>query len=134
VLEGLGRSRRAWGRFEVTIEGRSRWLGIIAWFMNRRSRITGVATGDQAMFMRRAAFERVGGFPAIALMEDIALSRRLKRVSAPLCLAARTVTSGRRWETRGVWRIIVLMWRLRLAYFFGAHPDRLRRLYDGARD
>jgi len=98
--------------------------------MNARSRLTGIATGDQAMFVTRRAFEAVGGFPEIALMEDIELSRRLKRVSSPLCLRARVTTSGRYWERRGVLRTILLMWRLRLAYFFGADPKHLRRSYD----
>ena len=98
--------------------------------MNARSRLTGIATGDQAMFVTREAFDAAGGFPEIALMEDIELSRRLKRVSPPLCLRARVTTSGRRWETRGVLRTILLMWRLRLAYFFGAKPDDLARRYD----
>jgi rSAM/selenodomain-associated transferase 2 len=132
VLDGLARSQRAWGRFDVALEGRSAWLPVIAWFMNRRSRLTGIATGDQAIFVHRDAFVRVGGFPPIALMEDIELSRRLRSVSPPLCLAARTISSGRRWETHGVWRTILLMWRLRLAHFLGASPERLRRAYEGA--
>ncbi len=97
--------------------------------MNTRSRLTGIATGDQAMFVTRDAFNAVGGFPEIALMEDITLARRLKRISPPLCLSARVTTSGRRWERRGVLRTILLMWRLRLAYFFGAKPDDLARRY-----
>ena len=97
--------------------------------MNRRSRLTGIATGDQAMFLTREAFNAAGGFPEIALMEDIAFARRLKRISSPLCLHARVTTSGRRWETRGVLRTIFLMWQLRLAYFFGAEPQALARKY-----
>jgi hypothetical protein len=97
--------------------------------MNWRSQITGIATGDQAMFVTRAAFAQAGGFPDQALMEDIALSKRLKRIGRPLCLAARVVTSGRRWERGGVLRTIMLMWRLRLAYFFGAEPAALARRY-----
>jgi GT2 family glycosyltransferase len=99
--------------------------------MNRRSRLTGIATGDQAMFVTRAAFAAAGGFPAVALMEDVALSTRLKRVSPPLCLRERAITSGRRWESRGVVRTIALMWWLRLRYFLGASPERLRRIYYG---
>jgi rSAM/selenodomain-associated transferase 2 len=129
ILEGLAQSRRAWGRFDVTIEGRHPLFPIIAWFMNTRSRLTGIATGDQAMFVTRAAFAAAGGFPEIALMEDIEFARRLKRVSRPLCLRARVTTSGRRWEARGVLRTILLMWRLRLAYFFGADPQELARRY-----
>ena len=97
--------------------------------MNWRSRLTGIATGDQAMFITRQAFEKVGSFREIALMEDIELSRRLKRISRPFCLRARVRTSGRRWEKRGVLRTILLMWRLRAAYFFGAPPEELARRY-----
>jgi rSAM/selenodomain-associated transferase 2 len=130
VLDGLARSRRAWGRFDVTIEGRHPLLPLVAASMNLRSRLTGITTGDQAMFMRRAAFTAAGGFPEIALMEDITFARSLKRISPPLNLRARVTTSGRRWEQRGVVRTIILMWRLRLAYFFGAKPEALARRYD----
>jgi rSAM/selenodomain-associated transferase 2 len=129
VLDGLARSRRAWGRFDVTIEGAHPLLPLIAASMNLRSRLTGITTGDQAMFMRREAFAATGGFPEIALMEDITFARNLKRISRPLNLRARVTTSGRRWEKRGVVRTIMLMWRLRLAYFLGAKPDDLARRY-----
>jgi len=98
--------------------------------MNLRSRATGIATGDQALFMRRAAFLAAGGFPDQPLMEDIEISRRLRRRGWPACLRARAVTSGRRWMTHGVWRTIALMWRLRLAYCLGASPSRLQALYE----
>jgi len=130
ILQGLARSRRAWGRFDVRIEGESRLLPAIAFFMNLRSRATGIATGDQAMFVRRDAFERAGGFPPLELMEDVALSRSLTRVSRPLCLADKVVTSGRRWDRHGVLRTVLLMAWLRLQFFFGAAPARLARLYD----
>ena len=97
--------------------------------MNRRSRWTGIATGDQAIFIERGLFEQLGGFPDQALMEDIELSRRLLRVSRPACLRARVRTSGRRWEQRGVWRTIVLMWRLRWAYWRGVPAERLAEAY-----
>jgi rSAM/selenodomain-associated transferase 2 len=129
ALEGLARSSRQWGRFDVRISGRHPLLRVVAALMNIRSRLTGIATGDQAIFVRRDLFERVGGFPAIPLMEDVALSRLLKRTGEPLCLAPRAITSGRRWERRGVMRTILLMWRLRLAYSLGAAPARLARLY-----
>ena len=115
------------------IEGRHWLLPVVARLMNFRSRLTGIATGDQAIFVRREAFSRVGGFPPLALMEDVALSQRLKRISARLCLRDRVVTSGRRWESRGVVRTILLMWRLRLGYFFGASPERLHKLYNARR-
>jgi rSAM/selenodomain-associated transferase 2 len=129
VLNGLQRSGRAWGRFDVYIESRHPVLRLLAWAMNLRSRLSGIATGDQAIFVRRDAFELVGGFPAIPLMEDIALSKRLKQVSKPLCLRERVTTSGRRWEKGGVLSTILLMWRLRLRYFFGADPSDLARQY-----
>ncbi|MBI4756806.1 MAG: TIGR04283 family arsenosugar biosynthesis glycosyltransferase [Betaproteobacteria bacterium] len=128
IAEAL-RTGREWGFFGVRIEGRSRWLPVIAALMNRRSRLTGIATGDQAMFVTRRGFTAVGGFPDIALMEDIELSKRLRRRSRPACLAARVTTSGRRWEKHGVWRTILLMWRLRLRHFLGADPARLAREY-----
>jgi rSAM/selenodomain-associated transferase 2 len=129
VLEEMMRTKAAWGRFDVTIEGRSRLLPLVATLMNLRSRLTGIATGDQAIFVDRQAFLQAGGFSDIPLMEDIALSRRLKRLSPPVCLAARVTTSGRRWDERGAWRTILLMWRLRLAYFLGTAPDKLARQY-----
>ncbi len=128
VLDGLARSNSAWGRFDVTIDGGG-MLGLISFMMNARSRLTGIATGDQAMFMTRAAFEAAGGFPAIALMEDVALSARLKRLSRPLCLRARVTTSPRRWHKQGVVRTVLLMWSLRLRYFFGADPAKLAQDY-----
>jgi hypothetical protein len=97
--------------------------------MNWRSRLTGIATGDQAIFVTREAFMKVGGFPEMPLMEDIALSRALKRIGRPAALAARVRTSGRRWERDGVMRTILSMWRLRLAFFCGADPAVLARRY-----
>jgi rSAM/selenodomain-associated transferase 2 len=131
ILEGLAAGAKRWGRFDVRIEGESRLFPLIAFFMNLRSRATGIATGDQAMFVRREAFERAGGFPSLELMEDIALSRSLKRLSPPLCLAVKAVTSGRRWQRHGVLRTVLLMWRLRLAFFLGTSPANLARRYDG---
>lgn len=125
----LARSGRSWGRFDVRIEGRHPLLPLIAWSMSQRSRLTGIATGDQTIFVARTLFERVGGYPEIALMEDIALSRRLKRHGPPVCVRDRVVTAGRRWESKGVVSTVLLMWSLRLAYALGVHPDRLSRLY-----
>jgi rSAM/selenodomain-associated transferase 2 len=116
----------SWGRFDVRIESRHPLLKIVACAMNLRSRLTGIATGDQAIFVRRDAFP---GFPEIALMEDIAFSRTMKRRGRPACLRERVSTSGRRWEARGVLRTIVLMWRLRLLYALGVAPQRLAREY-----
>ena len=130
IDSALADGRRAWGRFDVRIEGASPMLALVAAAMNLRSRATGIATGDQAIFARRAAFEAAGGFPAIALMEDVALSKALKRICRPACLRERVATSGRRWERHGVLRTVVLMWRLRLSYALGADPSRLARRYD----
>jgi rSAM/selenodomain-associated transferase 2 len=131
VLQAVQRSGKGacWGRFDVRIEGRPRMLCVVAALMNLRSRASGIATGDQAIFITREAFERVGGFPEQVLMEDIEISRRLKRLGRPACLRARVCTSGRRWEQRGVWRTIVLMWRLRWRYWRGESPARLAEAY-----
>jgi len=115
-----------WGRFDVRIEGRHPLLAVVAWAMNLRSRLSGIATGDQAIFVRRDAFP---GFPEIPLMEDVAFSKAMKRRARPACLRAKVTTSGRRWDSRGVLRTILLMWRLRLAYFLGARPEDLAKLY-----
>lgn len=104
-------------------------LPVVARMMNLRSRLTGIATGDQAIFVRREDFFAVGGFPVQPLMEDIELSRRLKARSAPVCLAQRVATSGRRWEANGVWRTIFLMWSLRLRYWLGAPAATLAKVY-----
>jgi len=129
VLAGLAASNAVWGRFDVTIEGRDPLLRVVAACMNARSRASGIATGDQAIFVRREAFERAGGFPDIPLMEDVALSRLLRRRSRPLCLRERVTTSGRRWERGGTLRTVLLMWRLRMAYALGADPRGLARRY-----
>jgi rSAM/selenodomain-associated transferase 2 len=130
ALDAL-RSGAPWGRFDVVIDGHSAWLPMVAWFMNARSRLSGIATGDQALFMTRAAFDAVKGYPDQPLMEDIEISKRLKQLGKPACLRLCARTSGRRWDQRGVWRTIVLMWGLRLIYFFGATPDTIHRLYHG---
>ena len=129
IASALSNSGRQWGRFDTRLSGHGISFRIIERFMNIRSRLTSIATGDQALFVTRDLFITVGGFPEIALMEDIAVCRLLKRHGAPVCLAQRAITSSRRWEQRGVWRTVFLMWRLRIAYFFGADPQRLARLY-----
>jgi rSAM/selenodomain-associated transferase 2 len=127
ICDGLAAGRQ-WGRFNVRFDGDGD-LALVAMMMNARSRLTGIATGDQAMFMTRDAFEAAGHFPAIALMEDIAMSAALKHIGRPLCLSARVTTSGRRWRAQGVVRTILMMWRLRLAFFLGADPAKLARTY-----
>ena len=129
VLQGLAASGAAWGRFDVRVASGHPLLRMVEIMMNVRSRLTRICTGDQAIFVRREAFDAVGGYPAQALMEDIAISTRLRRLSAPLCLRERCVTSARRWESEGVLRTIALMWWLRLQYALGVTPARLARGY-----
>jgi rSAM/selenodomain-associated transferase 2 len=130
ALVAAALARHLWGRFDVRIEGRSMLLPVVARLMNLRSRLTGIATGDQAIFVRRDAF---AGFPELALMEDVAFSSAMKRRGAPACLRARATTSGRRWERHGVLRTVLLMWRLRLAYALGTPPEELAQRYAGGR-
>jgi rSAM/selenodomain-associated transferase 2 len=132
-LIGKALAHRAWGRFDLRIAGRHPLLAVVARMINWRSRLTGIATGDQAIFVTREAFEAVGGFPDLPLMEDIAISQRLKRLCRPFCIATPAVTSGRRWEHNGVVRTILLMWRLRLSYYLGVEPALLAELYDAPR-
>jgi rSAM/selenodomain-associated transferase 2 len=130
IVDGLKRTRRGWGRFDVAIDGCHPLLRLVEQLMNLRSRLTGIATGDQAIFVTRSLFTAAGGYPEIALMEDIALSKRLKSFGPPLCLKHRLTASARRWEKHGVLRTIVLMWRLRLAYWLGADPAKLAVRYE----
>lgn len=118
-----------WGRFDIHLIGSHWMLPIIACMMNWRSRLTGIATGDQVIFVSKAAFMAVNGYPDIALMEDISLSQRLKKLSSPRCLTAKVHSSARRWQTFGVFKLILLMWSLRLGYFFAEHPDDLAKRY-----
>ncbi|MBI3149729.1 MAG: TIGR04283 family arsenosugar biosynthesis glycosyltransferase [Betaproteobacteria bacterium] len=128
IARGLA-SGKCWGRFDVVLVGRPVLLKLVATMMNLRSRLTGIATGDQALFLSRGTFDAVGGFPAQPLMEDIEISRRLKRLTAPACLHARVMTSARRWEAHGLWRTIFLMWRLRWSYWRGVPAAELARRY-----
>jgi rSAM/selenodomain-associated transferase 2 len=118
-----------WGRFDVRIAGDHPMLPVIAWCMNLRSRLTGMATGDQGLFVDRALFDYAGGYADLPLMEDLALSQTLRAETPPACLRERLVTAGRRWEQRGVWRTILLMWRLRWAWWRGADPAVLAARY-----
>ena len=120
---------RVWGRFDVRILGAHPLLPAVAALMNFRSRVTGIATGDQAIFVRRRVFEAIGSFPEQPLMEDIEFSTRMRRIQRPCCLRQKVRTSGRRWDDHGSFRTILLMWRLRIAYALGADTTRLRALY-----
>jgi rSAM/selenodomain-associated transferase 2 len=128
IAAALARGAR-WGRFDVRIEGSSRWLALVSRLMNLRSRLTGICTGDQAIFVERTLFEELGGFADLPLMEDIEFCRRARRVVWPHAVRAVVTTSGRRWDQRGVWRTIVLMWSLRWRYYLGADPASLARDY-----
>jgi len=118
-----------WGRFDVQLNN-PRWLfSVNAWLMNYRSCLTGIVTGDQGLFIHRSMFEEVGGFPDAPLMEDIAISKKLKRYNRPICLKSRIIVNTRYWEQHGVWRSIVRMWRIRLAYFLGVPAEHLVKKY-----
>ena len=129
IISKMKQKGKIWGHFDVHLSGRHPLLRLIEYLMNWRSRLSGIATGDQGFFVRRQAFQSIGGFPEIDLMEDIALSRALKKCGHPLCLRQRVVTSSRRWENNGILRTVFLMWYLRLAYFMGTNHEALSRLY-----
>lgn len=132
AIETIGRQltdSMVWGRFDIRLSSERPIFKMIAILMNLRSRITGIATGDQAIFVKKSAFDTVGRYPEIALMEDIALSKALKKLSPPLCLNLKAVSSARRWQQHGVVKTILLMWELRIRYFFGSDPNRLARHY-----
>lgn len=129
IVQMLASKQFCWGRFDVCISGRPFMLRVVSQMINVRSRITGIATGDQAMFVTRHAFDAAGGFPDQPLMEDIELSKQLLKISRPACIARCVTTSGRRWETNGVWRTIILMWRLRWDYWRGVPAQQLAKRY-----
>ncbi len=129
ILDSLKQSHSQWGRFDVSIQGDSKMLPVVSWFMNKRSRLSGIATGDQAIFVTREAFYTVSGFPDQPLMEDIEISRHLRKLSPPACISQKVTTSGRRWDQRGSWRTIFLMWRLRWAYWRGKPAEQLASIY-----
>lgn len=128
ALEAALAAGAQWGHFDVRLAGGAS-LRVIGAMINLRTRITGVASGDQGLFVRRELFEALGGYADIALMEDIELSRRLGHRARPAAVRRALVTSSRRWRERGTWRTVALMWRLRLAYYLGADPDDLARRY-----
>jgi len=129
ILDALSKENAVWGRFDVRLSGSGFQYRIIEFMMNTRSRLTGIATGDQGIFVTHNAFTQVGGFPELPLMEDVAISKRLRGNGRPICLRQKITTSSRRWEEYGTWRTILMMWRLRLAYALGANPEKLARLY-----
>ena len=118
-----------WGRFDVRLDGEDFMFKIIAFFINLRSRSTGIATGDQAIFISKSLFDKVGGFADIPLMEDILISKQLKKHITPTCLFDKVTTSSRRWQKHGIWKTIFTMWLLRLGYFLGISAHRLHNIY-----
>jgi rSAM/selenodomain-associated transferase 2 len=133
ISAALGDARFLGGRFDVEIDGEHWLLPLVGRMISYRSRISKVGTGDQALFVRRAVFKRMNGFEDVPLMEDIAFCRALKRLGAVACLRSRVITSARRWEADGVWRTIVRMWTIKLLYFAGVSPARLKQFYADTR-
>ena len=129
LCDALARNDRRWGHFKVRLSGSHVLLRVVERLMNWRSRLTGICTGDQGLFVIRELFDSIGGFPGIALMEDIAISRKLKATGRPICLSQYLVASSRRWDKDGILRTIVLMWKLRLLFFVGVDPDTLAHIY-----
>ena len=129
LTRGLEKSKRVWGRFDIRLSGSHWMLRTIETMMNLRSRLTGIATGDQGIFVCRDIFEQINGYASIELMEDIEISKRLKKFSRPLCLANYITTSSRKWEQKGILKTMMLMWLMRLAYFLGVSPRRLSSIY-----
>ena len=129
ILEENAQTEWVWGRFDVRLSSNRFVYRVIELLMNLRSRLTSIATGDQAIFISQSLFLKVGGFPEIALMEDIEISKRLKAITKPICLEQKVITSSRRWEEKGVITTVLLMWKLRLYYFFGVSPNKLKQLY-----
>ncbi|MEA1890257.1 MAG: TIGR04283 family arsenosugar biosynthesis glycosyltransferase [Pseudomonadota bacterium] len=130
IIRAVTTGTHTWGRFDVRLSGRKRLLRLVERMMNLRSRLTGIATGDQGIFISRKLFDKAGGYPDQQLMEDIALCKELKRYQAPVCLREKLKTSSRRWEQHGIIRTILLMWRLRVAYYLGVSADKLALHYD----
>ena len=133
ITNALDSLNRVGGRFDVELEGRHWMLKVIGALINFRSRATKIGTGDQAIFVRREVFMRMGGYPDLPLMEDIAFCRALKKAGRVACLRSRVVTSARRWESDGVWWTIIRMWTLKFLYFAGVSPARLKQFYADTR-
>tara|TARA_R100001039_G_C1803332_1_gene79040 strand:+ start:123 stop:872 length:750 start_codon:yes stop_codon:yes gene_type:complete len=131
VVAALADGATCWGRFDVRLDGQHPAFRVIAGAINLRSRVTAVATGDQAIFVRRAVFEQIGGYADVPLMEDVMISKTLRSMSRPVCLRSPVLSSSRRWQQHGILTTIWLMWRLRLAFFLGASPVALHAQYYG---
>jgi rSAM/selenodomain-associated transferase 2 len=130
ILAKLMQFEEFWGRFEVRLSGSNYLFRVIEFFMNTRSRLSGIATGDQVIFVSKNLFEKAGGFPEIELMEDISFSAKLKKLHRPVCLKEKVISSSRRWEQQGIIKTVLSMWSLRLAYALGVSPERLAKSYE----
>lgn len=119
----------AWGRFDVRLDSSAWMLKVVSQMINWRSRFSGIATGDQAIFIKKPLFEQLGGYPQQPLMEDIELCKRLKAIGKPACLRSKVITSARRWQQYGTWRTIGLMWHLRFDYWRGVSADNIKQRY-----
>jgi rSAM/selenodomain-associated transferase 2 len=131
IVEAFSNPDIVAGRFDIRFDNPRPVFKVIAFFINLRSRLTKICTGDQALFVRQKTFEELGGYPDIPLMEDVELAKRLKRLGKVACLRSKVTTSARKWEREGVFQIILLMWALRFLYFIGVNPYRLHRWYYG---
>jgi rSAM/selenodomain-associated transferase 2 len=129
INQALQEDGKSWGRFDLRLSGKARLLRLVERMINWRSCFTGIATGDQAIFVKTTTFKQIDGFADIPLMEDVDLSRRLKRITRPICIKTPVITSSRRWEENGIIRTILLMWSLRLAYALGVSPETLKKYY-----
>ncbi|MBZ0170677.1 glycosyl transferase [Candidatus Methylomirabilis lanthanidiphila] len=129
ILEAVSSPDIVAGRFDVRFDNLRPVFKVIAFFINLRSRVTKICTGDQALFVRRRTFEELGGYPDIPLMEDVEFAKRLKRKGAMSCLRLKVTTSARKWEQGGVLRVVLLMWMLRFCYFVGVRPEQVHRWY-----
>lgn len=129
INNSLNRTMKVWGRFDVRLSGEHFMFRIIEKMINLRSCLTGVATGDQAIFVRKGVFDLFGGYAEIPIMEDIELTKTLRTISKGCCIRSSAITSSRRWEEHGIFKTVGLMWRLRLQYFLGGDPRKLADSY-----
>ena len=129
IAKALAGTKHCWGRFDIRLSNSDFIFAVIAGAINLKSSLSGIATGDQGIFVKKEEFENIGCYDRIPLMEDVALSKKLLRLSRPFCIKQRLTTSSRRWEKNGIWKTIFLMWRLRTAYFFGVIPEKLVEQY-----
>ncbi|WP_329138453.1 TIGR04283 family arsenosugar biosynthesis glycosyltransferase [Streptomyces sp. NBC_01476] len=129
IRDCLADPRVVGGGLTIRFDRRTPALTYLAWTSNARARRLHHIFGDQAMFIRRGVFDELGGFPDIALMEDLEMSRRLHRRGDLRLLPATSTASARRLVAHGTWRMIVFMQYLKLLYFAGVDPERIRARY-----